>query len=76
MPKLPVVSGPEIIRALKRAGFYIHDQSGSHVIMKHRGTGARASVPSHGGQDLPSGTVRGIIAGAGLAVEEFRRLLK
>jgi len=30
----------------------------------------------HGGEDLPPGTLRGILAQAGLAVEEFRTLLK
>ncbi len=76
MPKLPVVSGPEIIRALRRAGFQVHQQTGSHVTMKNPETGARTTVSSHGGQDLPPGTVRAIIADAKLTVEEFRRLLR
>ncbi|MEI6756918.1 MAG: type II toxin-antitoxin system HicA family toxin [Chlorobium sp.] len=32
MPKLPVVSGAEVIRALRRLGFIFIRQRGSHVI--------------------------------------------
>jgi len=76
LPKLPVVSGPEIIRALRRAGFHTHRQTGSHITLKNPQTGARTTVPSHGGEDLPPGTLRKIIADAKLTVEEFRRLLR
>ena len=76
MPKLPVVSGPEAIRALRRGGFKVDRQSGSHVTLRHPETNRRATVPCHSGRDLRAGTLRAVIRDAGLTVEEFRRLLK
>ena len=34
MPKLPRVSGADVVRALQRLGFYFARQRGSHVILK------------------------------------------
>jgi predicted RNA binding protein YcfA (HicA-like mRNA interferase family) len=76
LPKLPVVSAPEAIRALKRAGFVVDHQTGSHVTLLHPETKRRAVVPHHGGRDLRPGTLRAVIRDAGLTVDEFRRLLK
>ena len=76
MPELPVVSGPEAVRALERAGFVVRRHIGSHVILRHPVTRVAVPVPVHGGKDLKPGTLRGIIRDAGLTIEEFRRLLK
>ena len=76
MPKLPVASGREVMRALEHAGFVFHRQAGSHVTLWNPGTRRSATVPVHGAQDLPMGTMRGIIRDAGLTVEEFVRLLR
>lgn len=76
MPKLPVVNGREVIRALERAGFLLYRRVGSHVSLWNPDTRRGATVTDHGSKDLPPGTLRGIIRDAGLTVEEFRRLLK
>ena len=76
MPKLPVVSGPETVRALQRAGFAVRRQRGSHVVLTGPEGWRQVSVPVHGGRDVQAGTLRAIIRDAGLSVEEFRRLLK
>ncbi len=34
MAKLPIVSGTEAVKALKRVGFFIDRQRGSHVVLK------------------------------------------
>ncbi len=75
MPKLPVVSGGEVVKALRRAGYEVLRQRGSHVILINRQTKQTIPVPVHGSKDMPTGTLRGIIADAGLSVAEFRRLL-
>jgi len=36
MPKLPVISGKELIKAFGKIGFVFIRQKGSHVIMKHQ----------------------------------------
>ncbi len=74
MPKLPVVSGREVVKALSKAGYQVDHQTGSHIILRlsvppHR----RLSVPDY--KELAKGTLRGILDDAGLTVEEFRRLL-
>ena len=61
---------------MERAGFIRDRSSGSHVTLVHPGTGRSVTVAVHGAQDLPLGTLRGIIRDAGLTVEEFVRLLK
>ena len=71
MPKLPRVSGAAAIRALERLGFVQVRQRGSHVVLKRAGpervTGC--VVPLH--PELATGTLRGILKQAGIALEEF-----
>ena len=43
MPKLPVLSGVELIKLLSKAGFSVEGQKGSHVKLKKR-LGARVVV--------------------------------
>ncbi len=74
VPKLPVVSGKEAVKALSKAGFYIHHQKGSHIILKKEGfTDMRVVVPNH--KELKRGMLRSIIKDAGLTVDEFITLL-
>jgi predicted RNA binding protein YcfA (HicA-like mRNA interferase family) len=71
-PKLPVVSGHEVIKALAKAGFCQVSQRGSHVKMRHP-RGRIAIVPLH--DELAPGTLRSILKQAGLSVDEFITLL-
>lgn len=73
--RLPALTAREVIRALERAGFAVSRTSGSHCRLIHGGNPARKiTVPVHSG-DLKRGTLRGIIAQAGLTVAEFIALL-
>lgn len=67
MPKLPVLSGAEVIKALERLGFEQVRQRGSHVVMR-RGTLGTA-VPLH--RPVKIGTLAGILRQAGVTVDEF-----
>lgn len=74
-PKLPILKPKEVLRALQRAGFYIHHQTGSHVQLKHKvKSELRITVPFHN-RDLPKTVIRNIIKQADLSVEEFKELL-
>jgi predicted RNA binding protein YcfA (HicA-like mRNA interferase family) len=73
---VPIVSGPEAVKAFERAGFVFQRQSGSHVILFHAGRGATIAVPVHGGKDVKPETLRKIIKDAGMTVEEFVELLR
>lgn len=75
MSKIPVLRAREVVAALERAGFLVHHQTGSHVRLRHRIDSTRSvTVPAHVG-DVPLGTLRRIIAQAGLTIEEFKDLL-
>ena len=71
MPKLPRVSGDEVIRALARLGFEKARQRGSHVVLKRTdANGVRGCVvPMH--PELAIGTLRGVLKQAGVSIEEF-----
>lgn len=75
MPRLPVLTGREVLKALERAGFIVVRVRGSHHFLRHPGTSKGVPVPIHGNRDLPAGTLRAIIAEAGLSVDEFIALL-
>jgi predicted RNA binding protein YcfA (HicA-like mRNA interferase family) len=67
MPKLPVISGAEAVRALERLGFVVVRQRGSHLILRRDSTGC--VVPNH--RELKSGTLAGILKQAGVPADEF-----
>lgn len=63
----------ELVRALRRLGCELKRQSkGSHEIWQHTKTGNTTVVPRHPG-DLPLGTLRAILKGLGLRVEDLGR---
>lgn len=53
MPKLPVVSGADVVRALERLGFAVARQRGSHIVMRRGSAGC--VVPNH--RELKIGTL-------------------
>lgn len=74
MPKLPVLSGQEIVKALKKLGYEIDHQTGSHMILRqNKEPFRRLTVPNH--KEVAVGTLRAIIRQAGLTREEFFELL-
>lgn len=72
MPRLPRLSGQEIVKALKVAGYFIDRQRGSHIILMHE-VRPRVSVPNH--KSVRLGTLHSIIKQAGFTVDEFLKLL-
>ena len=74
-PRLPALTPRKVIAALKRAGFFVHHQTGSHRLLKHPDNPRlRVTVPYHN-KDLKLGTLRSIIRQAGMTPEEFLDLL-
>lgn len=74
MTKLPVCSGEDAIRALKKAGWIQDRQRGSHVTLFHEGMTVVLTVPLH--RELGPGILRSIIRKAGLTVKEFQEFLE
>ena len=75
-PRLGSLRPKEMIRALEKGGFYVHETHGSHVQMKHPTKPGRVTVPYHSRFDIPKHIVRSIIRQAGLTNEEFADLLE
>ena len=69
MPKLPAMSGAEVVKAFGRAGWRRDRQRGSHVVMLKPGEIASLSIPQH--REVAPGTLRSLIRAAGMSVEEF-----
>lgn len=74
MSRLPVLAPRKVAAALKKAGFVADRQRGSHLYLWHPERAVGAVVPMHA-RDVKRGTLKGILAQAGLSEEEFRRLL-
>ena len=77
MPKLPRISGEDLIRVLQKEGFEIARQKGGHVQMRKFIGGEKLSfpVPVHSGKDLKTGTLHGILRKAGMSVDHLIELL-
>jgi predicted RNA binding protein YcfA (HicA-like mRNA interferase family) len=73
MPRLPVVSGSDAVRAFERAGWRWDRQRGSHVVLVRAGHIASLSIPQH--RELAPGTLRALIRASEMSVEEFTALL-
>lgn len=71
MPKLPRMSGRELIRLLERFGFIQIRQKGSHIVLRKQTEGNTLGtvVPDH--KELADGTIRGILKQAQISVDDF-----
>lgn len=74
MPPLPLLRPREVIAAFAKFGWGIARQRGSHIILTKAGHIATLSVPDH--PQVARGTLRVLIARAGLTVEEFLQALR
>jgi predicted RNA binding protein YcfA (HicA-like mRNA interferase family) len=74
LSKLPVLSGKELCKILKKIGYSIDHQTGSHIILRNENPPhRRLTVPDH--TEIAKGTLRAIIRQAGLSIEEFKKLM-
>ncbi|MHB1416592.1 MAG: type II toxin-antitoxin system HicA family toxin [Chloroflexota bacterium] len=74
-PRLPRITGADLVRALERAGWRELRRRGSHVILCHPIKKNRPVVPVHAGAVLPPGTLSGILKDCELTPGELRELL-
>ncbi|MBI4297975.1 MAG: type II toxin-antitoxin system HicA family toxin [Chloroflexi bacterium] len=75
MPRFPVVSGREVVRALERIGFTQIDQEGSHVKLRRLSEDRTLTVivPLH--PELARKTLSSILKQARLTVDNLTRYL-
>ncbi len=74
MPPVPLLRPQEVVWAFHRLGWEVARQRGSHIILTKPGQIATLSVPNH--SQVARGTLRSLIAKAGLTVEEFLQALE
>ena len=69
------ISGKKAVKVFAKIGYFLDHQEGSHMILYNSRPGLPLlSIPNH--KELAPGLLRSQIKRAGLAVEEFRQLLK
>jgi predicted RNA binding protein YcfA (HicA-like mRNA interferase family) len=66
-------SGKEVVRALRRVGFVVDHQRGSHIFLHNLKRNISVVVPAH--KEVHKGTLHHILKKIGLSVKELRELL-
>ena len=74
MNRMPRVTGAHVVRSLRKVGFELVRQRGSHAIMKHP-DGRSTVVPIHGGETIGVGLMSKIQRDVGIDRETFIELL-
>lgn len=69
MPALPVMKPQAVVKAFEKIGWEVARQKGSHIIMTKKGHIATLSIPRH--PEVARGTLRTLIARAGITVDQF-----
>ncbi len=69
MPSVPVLRPRKVVNAFEKLGWAVARQKGSHIILTKEGHIATLSVPNH--PEVARGTLRGLIARAGITLDEF-----
>ena len=69
MPPVPILSPSDVIKVFQRLSWEMVRQKGSHIIMTKPGHMATLSIPNHA--EVARGTLRSLIAKAGLTIEQF-----
>jgi len=74
MPRLGPLPARRVIKALKKLGFTVVRQRGSHVLLRHP-NGRVTVIPIHPGEEIGPGLLRKIIRDAGVSRKEFLEAL-
>lgn len=73
MTKLPLVTAQKTLKKLQKSGMIVVRKTGSHFIL--RGSDGRyAVIPMHPRVVLKKGTLKNILKGAKLSIDEFKNL--
>lgn len=75
MPKLPVIGGNKLAKALLKAGFVKIRQESSHVSLWRERDNKHITIPVHRSTPLGKGLLGKILKDVGLSVDELRKFL-
>lgn len=68
---MPAINSKKLLKFLKKRGFYLHHQVGSHLVLKHeKDEDKRVTLPMHT-TDLKPGTLTSILKQAGIDKKEL-----
>ncbi len=56
----------DVLKKLNKDGWYIVNQNGSHVQLKHSYKQGRVTLPKHSNKDIPIGTLKSISKQSGV----------
>jgi len=73
--KITVISPQKMCAILRKLGFDLARQKGSHAFYKHE-DGRATVIPMHKGEDLGRGMIRSILKDIEVSVEEYEKLRK
>jgi predicted RNA binding protein YcfA (HicA-like mRNA interferase family) len=73
MSKFPSLTGKEIASILKKSGFIVERQRGSHVFLKHT-DGRGTVVPVHLGETIGPGLLSKILRDVEMTKDEFMKI--
>lgn len=75
MPKLPILSGQQVISALNKIGYRVIRQKGSHIRLDSPNPGKkRVTVPNY--KSIDKSLLMKVLRNAELTPEEFLKLLE
>ncbi len=73
--KLPKVTSSDLVRIVKKSGFILDRQSGSHAIYINKEKHLRTVIPIHKNVILKPKTLLSILDDAEITIDELRKLL-
>ncbi|MEZ4528617.1 MAG: type II toxin-antitoxin system HicA family toxin [Desulfobacterales bacterium] len=66
-------SGRQIVKVLRRMGFVVDHQRGSHIFMHNLEKNISVIIPNH--SEIKKGTLHNILKKAGITIEDLKDLL-
>lgn len=75
MPKLPILSGRDVIKILSKIGFEHVRTKGSHAILNKQTEKGKITIPVPLHKELAKGTLKSIMRQAELSLEDLINLL-
>ena len=75
MSRLAPLKARELIKILRKLGFYQTRQKGSHAFFLHK-DGRSTVVPVHPTKQIGKGLLRSILHDINISPEEFKKLIK
>ena len=76
MPKLPIISGLDVVKVLSKLGYVHKRTSGSHAILQKETSDGKITIPVPLHKELAKGTLKSIMRQAGLKSDDLITFLK